>query len=570
MIVRELVALLGLEVDERQFEKADRRFEGLKRGAAALGAVLVSGVVARGLASFVKQASDVEEADNVLKIAFDQSADSVREWAATTAGQVKRSEHVLTGLAGQVGAVAQSMFGAGEETAKLSMDMAQLAVDLGSVFNTSDNEALIALKAALVGETEPMRRFGVTLTQAALQEFALSQGIGKTVLSMTEAEKMQLRYNFILAKTTRFQGDATRTGDAFANSYKFLWQRANDLAIKIGQALLPAATKLVHIATSIIDRFMLLARNTKVLETGLVVLGTIAAAVGAAMLAPFLPAILAAGALTAAVGAVILVVEDLYQFITGGRSVTERALRRMGLDVERVRGFFVKLGQAASRIWSIITDRVGVLASKIGVDLGGAVDWLAGVLQRFFDWAEPKLDALLSMDVEKMKAQVADFFDNFSRHVAAFIHGPMGKMLLSLLGGEGGSIVGSILGAKLGSKLGPLGGLIGGLAGAAGGSFVGEKAGSWLSNKAFEFSLKPGTQIVDLGRIGGGVQPSPHFENLGRLGGGNTVNFKIDSTVNGAAGQDPVAIAAEVTKQVSAKLEAEYSNAWASHIPLNP
>lgn len=371
MIVRELVAMLGIEMDERSFQKAERGLEGIKNAAVTLGTIFATGVVATGLRRFVDQAAEVEDVSALLETVFEDGAQGVRDWASETAAAVGRSEFALRDFASRIGALTAPVLGTGEATRQLSQDMSTLAVDLAAVFSniTDDEGALNALRSALSGQTEPLKRFGIVMTDANLQAFALSQGLNSNLKEMSEGERIQLRYQFIMARTALFQGKAAEEMSQFANASKFLEARIGDLTTRIGMVLLPAATRLVHWATDVIDGFLRLARGTKILENGLKVLGTVAAVVAVKMLLPFLPAILTASALAAAIGLVIVAVDDLLGFIEGRQSLLGEFLARAGLDADALRESLRSVGDAGAEAINFVVEGVkALLAGASNVD----------------------------------------------------------------------------------------------------------------------------------------------------------------------------------------------------------
>ena len=179
------------------------------KATAAASAVFAAGA---GLSTvLVNAASDAAEQLNVLNIAFGNNTNEVIEWATVTSKAVGRSATDLKNYAGDLGALVSPTLGVNDATKQMSQDLALLAVDLGSVRNATEVETLTALKAALIGSSEPMQKFGVNMNVAALEAFALSKGLSKAVKEMNEGEKVQLRYAFLMEKTAGFQGDAVTT-----------------------------------------------------------------------------------------------------------------------------------------------------------------------------------------------------------------------------------------------------------------------------------------------------------------------------------------------------------------------
>lgn len=252
MIVRELLTLVGYKVDKQAEQKASKSFDWLKGKAQELGLVLGAGAVVLGFKRMVDAASAVDENLNVITTAFEAQSESVLEWAKNAGEASGRSQYHMRQYAAALGAVVGPTLKNSEATADLSTNMAQLAVDLGSFYDATDEEALMALKAGLIGSIEPLQRFGVAMNVSALEAFAESKGIRKKIKDMTEAEKVQLRYRFIIDRTTKAQGDAAKTSDSYANLVKRLDGKIHELQVTLGRAFIPAMSALVKGITDVV------------------------------------------------------------------------------------------------------------------------------------------------------------------------------------------------------------------------------------------------------------------------------------------------------------------------------
>lgn len=129
---------------------------------------------------------------------------------------------------------------AADKSALMSKNLTQLGYDLSSFFNISFADSMQKLQSGISGELEPLRRLGYDLSQAKLQAIALSLGIDRTVSSMTQAEKAQLRYYAILTQVTTAQGDMARTLSAPANQLRILQAQATQAARALGNIFIPA------------------------------------------------------------------------------------------------------------------------------------------------------------------------------------------------------------------------------------------------------------------------------------------------------------------------------------------
>lgn len=139
-------------------------------------------------------------------------------------------------------------FGVSAENANLmSQNLTQLSYDMASFFNASGGveESFDKLSSAMAGQVKGLRDYGIDVTIASLQEYALSQGIDKTVRSMTQAEKAMLRYNYIMEKSTHIQGDMARTIITPANALRVLQAQLTKLRRAFGDIISVLITQVI-------------------------------------------------------------------------------------------------------------------------------------------------------------------------------------------------------------------------------------------------------------------------------------------------------------------------------------
>lgn len=122
----------------------------------------------------------------------------------------------------------------------MSMTLTELAADIGSFYDTSVEDVQTALSSIYTGQTRPLRQFGIDLTQANLQAWALAHGLNADVQSMTQAEKATLRYQYVLYSARNALSDFRKTSDTWANQVKILKNQIQQLGIIFGQTFINA------------------------------------------------------------------------------------------------------------------------------------------------------------------------------------------------------------------------------------------------------------------------------------------------------------------------------------------
>ena len=148
---------------------------------------------------------------------------------------------------------------ASDRAATMSKNLTQLGYDISSFYNISVEDAMDKLKSGLAGELEPLRAIGYDLSQAKLEATALALGIDKSVSSMTQAEKAQLRYYAIMNQVTVAQGDMARTLNEPANQLRILKAQFNLAAQSIGSIFIPALNALLPYLTAALKIIRILA-----------------------------------------------------------------------------------------------------------------------------------------------------------------------------------------------------------------------------------------------------------------------------------------------------------------------
>jgi hypothetical protein len=228
------------------FSSATRGFKDLTASAmkygSIAGAALGAGAIAV-LSDAVHKASDLQEVMNKFKVVFGSNATAMEAWGDTFAQQMGRSKkQTMEFLANAQGLVIP--MGVDPAQAEgMSKSLTQLAYDLASFHNATDADAFDALKSAITGESEPMKKFGVIVNETAVKAELLKHSLKPE--TATEAQKAMARYNIILEGTTQAQGDVERSGDSFANRLKALQAVWDDLAAGIGTNFLPIAEALI-------------------------------------------------------------------------------------------------------------------------------------------------------------------------------------------------------------------------------------------------------------------------------------------------------------------------------------
>jgi len=213
---------------------------------AILPAAAAIGTFTSVIAPAIKAASDFEESAAKVDVIFGQASKSVKDFASTAAVSLGQSKQDVLNAAGVFGTFGKAAGLAGEDLGLFTTDFVTLATDLASFNNSTPEEAVMASGAALRGESEPLRRYGILLDDATLKAEATSLGIYKGNKALTSQQKILAAQSAIYKQSGDAQGDFARTADGLANSQRTLTALFKNLQIELGQKLLPVTTDFVN------------------------------------------------------------------------------------------------------------------------------------------------------------------------------------------------------------------------------------------------------------------------------------------------------------------------------------
>ena len=293
-------------------------------------------VASGALAYSASQASDFEENINKVDVAFGKNSAEVKKWSNTATKQFGLSKNAALEMTAQFGDMGTSMGLSQAEASKMSMSMAGLAGDLASFKNISVDQAMTALNGVFTGETESLKTLGIVMTETNLEKFASDCGL--VYKEMSEAEKVQLRYNYVMEKTKNAQGDYARTSDGTANSIRTFKASVENLAVTFGQYVLPVITPFIQKGTELLQMFNKLPTGVK---------KTIVAITG--IIAVLSPALIIGGKVVSGIGTLI------------------ESMGKIDVDVGKVTGGMSKLFDllAANPIVLVIAGIVALAAAFI-------------------------------------------------------------------------------------------------------------------------------------------------------------------------------------------------------------
>lgn len=209
-------------------------------------------MIRQEISKAITESNAYQEDLNLFTASMGQYAKEAQEYAENV-GEIMgidpakwmRNQGVFNTLLSGFGSVADRSY-------LMSKNLTQLGYDISSFFNISVEDAMQKLQSGISGELEPLRRLGYDLSQAKLEQTALTLGIEKSVSAMTQAEKAELRYYAIMTQVTTAQGDMARSLEAPANQLRIFQAQLTQASRAIGNIFIPILQKILPIAIAVL------------------------------------------------------------------------------------------------------------------------------------------------------------------------------------------------------------------------------------------------------------------------------------------------------------------------------
>lgn len=230
----------GLKDAEGAFEKFGNKVAGVAKAAAA--AVATVGVAAAaGAVKAIDAGSDLAETQSKINVLFQDQADVILDWSKGMASSFGISEQAALDAAATFQVFGKAAGLSTAETVDFAAYLTELAADMASFNNATPEDTIYAIGAALRGESEPLRKYGVMLDDATLKAKAFELGIYDGNGALTQQQKILAAERAIYEQTRAAQGDFARTSDGLANKQRILKAQLENVTAQIGQKLLPVA-----------------------------------------------------------------------------------------------------------------------------------------------------------------------------------------------------------------------------------------------------------------------------------------------------------------------------------------
>lgn len=220
----------------------------------------IAGLVALGKQA-INTASDIQEVQNVVDTAFGSMAYKMEEFAKTSVKQFGLSQLSAKQMGSTFMAMASNMVGSAETASDMAINLTKRAADMASFYNRSAEDTATALHGIFTGETEVLKQYGIVQTEVNLQEYAAAHGINKKISAMSQAEKVQLRYNYVMEQTGLAAGDFERTSGNWANQVRILKEQFKELLGVLGTGLITVLNPVVKFLNVVLTQLIAIAKQ---------------------------------------------------------------------------------------------------------------------------------------------------------------------------------------------------------------------------------------------------------------------------------------------------------------------
>jgi hypothetical protein len=410
----------------------------VKSWAKGIGAAVGAAFVVTKVKDFTNAGAELQDQMSASEQIFGSAAGSVQKFGKQAADAFGMSQSEALNAANTVAAFGKGAGLAGTDLAKFSTDLVGLSGDLASFRGTSPEQAIEAVGAALRGESEPIRAYGVLLDDATLKARAMSMGLVKasgdttkikstqlaamkaqksyndavakygpeseqaaiaaeglelaqlkskaategTVPQLTQQQKVLAANAEVFAQTSDAQGDFARTSDSAANQQKKLAADTANMEAALGEALLPAVEAILPLLQSMAEFF---ARNSGVMVPVAVALVALAVAFKIAALA----STLFGSSLALSLGWLLLIVAAIAAVVAIGYLIVK--------NWDTIKAAAAAVWQFLQTAWDAILNTIKTVAGGIWNAVKGAFDKVLGVIKGVFNWIKTNWPTILGI-----------------------------------------------------------------------------------------------------------------------------------------------------------------------------
>lgn len=229
-------------------------FDGLfKKLVAGFSAVKVGQAIFEFGKEAVNAATELKNAQKAIDSTFGQSG-ALEQWAGQAADNFGLAEEKAKDAAASIGSLLRASDITGDQLVEMSTTLTGLSSDIAEFYGTDFQTAFQVIRQGMAGMTEPLMQFGINMSKANLEAFALTQGVTKAFDEMSQSEQTMIRYQYLLQETADAQGAFARSADDYTTGLAKLEAGMANLTASIGALLIPALSSAVDWLGTLFDK----------------------------------------------------------------------------------------------------------------------------------------------------------------------------------------------------------------------------------------------------------------------------------------------------------------------------
>jgi len=205
--------------------------------------------------SAIGQASDLAESANAVEVAFDDAAGRILELGENASTAVGLSATDFNQFAVQFSGFAKQLTTNEKDIVDVTEEISGRVADFASVMNLEVPDAASKFQSALSGSAEVLRPYGIDVSDAAVKQQLLTDGLWDGEGALTESEKVMGRYRTIMEQTEQMAGDFANTSDGLANQQRILKAEFDNVKATVGEAMIPALENLMGAVKPVLEAF---------------------------------------------------------------------------------------------------------------------------------------------------------------------------------------------------------------------------------------------------------------------------------------------------------------------------
>ena len=248
---------------EKEFKesgaKAEKAVDGIGGEFKKLGKLIAGAAIGKAVMDFAKSsisaASDLEESINAVQVTYGDLSDTILDFSKESARAVGLASADFNSFAVQFAGFTKQIATGGKSAADVTIELTKRIADFASVMNLDLNDAATVFASTLAGESEAIRRYGIDMSAAAIETYALANGLIASKSEMTASIKVQATYAKLMDDTNQVAGDFVNTSDSLANRQRILGAEFKNMQVEVGNALIPTLESLLGVVGPLVAGF---------------------------------------------------------------------------------------------------------------------------------------------------------------------------------------------------------------------------------------------------------------------------------------------------------------------------